>query len=391
MFYWVLLILLVNGIVAFVYTAMTTTDPSATWGMFATAYIYFVGITQTGIVFSAMMRIAKSKWGLYFGRLGEILTFSFIPVSIVMFIAIYCGGLEHLFYWAAPDATAHGPISPWLNKDFFLWRHIITTGLFYLISFWYFSAARSEEKGGRLGTYSGGLNALAAFVMFFYVWANTNMAWDFGMMIIRHWESTIFAGYFWVGNIFACAPLLYIMSFKFITRRPGRHIETSLLDPLGKFFMGFTLTWIYMFWSQHVVTWYADLPNRTAPLIKQTIGAFQPTFMAMLLFVFIVPFIALLFRKIKLNYVTLYAVGVIILAGIWFNRYLMVVPVFADGTKPVFATWMGLSLLVAGFAAMYLSVACYRRLFPGVTVTTFDLATGAKLLEDTDEHDILIN
>ncbi len=388
MFYWVLLILLVNGIVAFVYTVATTADPATTWGMFATTYIYFVGISQTGIVISCIMRIAKSKWGLYFGRLGEILTFSFIPVSIVMFFAIYFGGLEHLFYWAGPHAADHGPVSPWLNKNFFLWRYIVTTGLFYLISFWYFRAARSEEKGGRLGTYAGGLNVLAGFVMFFYVWANTNMAWDFGMMIIRHWESTIFPGYFWVGNIFACAPLLYIMSFKFVKRRPGRHIEEGLLDPVGKFFMGFTLTWIYMFWSQHIVIWYSDLPAKTAPIFKQMLGAFQPTFAAMLVLVFIVPFVLLLFRKIKLNYRSLYAVAIIILAGIWFNRYLMVVPVFTDGNKPVLATWMGLSLVAAGFAAMYLSVACFRRLFPKVTITTFDLATGGDALEK--EHDILM-
>ena len=38
------------------------------------------------------------------------------------------------------------------------------------------------------------------------------MAWDFGMMIIRHWESSIFPPYYWVGNLFAGIAFLFLIS-----------------------------------------------------------------------------------------------------------------------------------------------------------------------------------
>src|SRR3989304_2824130 len=125
-------------------------------------------------------------------------------------------------------------------------------------------------------------------------------------------------------------------------------MEKALLDSMGKLLMGFTLTWIYMFWSQHIVIWYGDLPAITAPHFKLMVGRFQPVFIVMLLAIFIVPFLALLQRKIKLRPASLYAVAVIICIGLWINRYLMVIPVFSDGNGTVFFSWTGISLVAAG-------------------------------------------
>ncbi|MFZ3072159.1 MAG: hypothetical protein WA162_02820, partial [Thermodesulfobacteriota bacterium] len=125
---------------------------------------------------------------------------------------------------------------------------------------------------------------------------------------------------------------------------------------------------IYMFWSQHIVIWYGDLPNLTAPLLKQQEGNFAPVFYLMLLTVFIIPFFALLFRRIKLNTLSLSTVGVVICIGVWINRYLMVIPVFADGEKSVFATYTGVSLLFSGLAFVILSFIAFKALFPGVNL-----------------------
>ena len=102
MLFWALIILLLNGIISFVYTIQTTTNTINLWALLAVNFVFFLGITQTGIVFSAIMRISKSGWGRHFSRFGEILTLSFIPVAVITFIIIYIGGVDHLFYWAHP-------------------------------------------------------------------------------------------------------------------------------------------------------------------------------------------------------------------------------------------------------------------------------------------------
>lgn len=375
MLLWVLLILLANGIVAFSYAATTTQDPSTLWGLFSANFLFFLGVSQAGIVFSAIMRIAKSEWGKHYNRLGEIFTLAFFPVAVVMFIVIYKGGAQHLFYWASPEKAAHAahgePLSPWLGMKFQIWRTVVTMALFYIMSLIYFVTARKEENGQRASVeLTKKLNVMAGFVMFFFVWANTEVAWDFGMMILPHWESTIFPAYYWVSNVFAGAAFLFLIAHYFIPKAPGEHLSKDYLDSVGKLLIGFTLLWIYMFWSQYIVIWYGDMPELTAPLFKRMgIGShYGATFALMLLAIFIIPFFGLSFRKIKLNVQSLSAVAILICFGVYINRYLMIVPTFTDGSTPVFATYAGVSLLFGGLATAVLSVMAFRKLFPGVPV-----------------------
>ena len=374
MFFLILAFLLVNGIISFAYSVSTASDPTTLWAMFAVNFCFFLGITQTGIVFSAIMRIAKSEWSRYFNRLGEVLTLSFIPAAFIMFLVLYLGGAEHLFYWYSPDQAhdGHGTVhlSPWLDRDFFIWRYVVTMALFYFTSFIYFRGTRIEERGEQVLGYDlkKRMNVLAGFVMFFYVFANTNVAWDFGMMIIKHFESTIFPAYYWVGNVFAAPAFLFLLSHLFIAREPGEKLAANYLDSMGKLLLGFAMLWVYMFWSQHIVLWYADLPHLTKPVFKQMTGNFQGIFVVMLLAIFIIPFLALLFRRIKLSELSLTAVAVIICTGVWMNRYLMVVSVFSDGTTPVLATYTGVSLIFAGLAAVVLSLFFFNKVFPGISL-----------------------
>lgn len=378
------MILFFNGVVSFAYTAANTAEPSTTWAMLATTFVFFLGLSQTGIVFSAFMRIAKSEWGKYFSRLGEILTLSFIPVAFITFIIIYIGGTDHLFWWAHPEtmqAGVHGGehgahLSPWLGKGPFLWRGLVSMALFYAMSWIYFSTGRIEERGRAPYDIEKRLNVMASFVMVFYILTNTNTAWDFGMTIIPHWESTIFPPYYWVGNVFAGVAFLFIIGNYFVFHGTGRSLDKQTKDFMGIMLLGFTLLWIYMFWSQHIVLWYSDLPNLSGPFFKTMTGSWSIIFAAMIVAVFIVPFFALIYRKIKLCITALTVVSVIICIGVWINRYLMIIPVFSDGTKPVFLSWTGIGLILGGLAATILPVIFYLKLFPHVTVTTHEGGEG---------------
>src|SRR3990170_1472522 len=140
---WILAILVVNGILSFGYAVTRSDDPTALWAAFAVNFTFYLGITQTGIVFSAIMRFAKSEWGRHFSRLGEILTLSSIPAAFIAFLVLNFGGVDDLFYWARPEPrndSAH--LSPWLGKGFFFWRTMAAMTLFYLVSYLYFKKCR---------------------------------------------------------------------------------------------------------------------------------------------------------------------------------------------------------------------------------------------------------
>ncbi|MEK6790878.1 MAG: hypothetical protein AABY45_04155 [Deltaproteobacteria bacterium] len=369
----ILLILLANGIISFAYNVANTPETTTLWGLLSTNFLFYLGLTQTGIVFSAIMRIAKSEWGRYFNRLGEILTLSFIPVAFVTFIIIYIGGTDHLFWWAQPQpSNGHGPahISPWLGKDLFLWRNIVLMALFYVMSYIYFVNGRKEEGKSEIPVHlEQTLNVMAGLVIFFYVALNTNLAWDFGMTIIKHWESSIFPAYYWVGNVFAGSAFLYLLGAYFISRRPGKALDKRHLDSVGILLLGLTLLWTYMFWSQHIVLWYGDIPSLTKPFYKSLTGNYAVPAAVMVLALFVLPFFALIQKKVKYCMASLAVTAAIICLGVWVSRYLMILPIFEDGSSPAYATWTNLSLVSGGFAATILSLMVFFKLFPRVPIT----------------------
>jgi len=378
--FWISLVVLVNGVISFAYSASVAEHPAGLWAMFATTYCVYLGITQTGIIFSTIMRIAKSKWARYFARFGEVLTLSYIPVAFVSFIAIYAGGTEHLFYWAGgaaagahggAEAGAHGAVhlSPWLREDLFLWRTIISMAVFYFVSYIYFAMSLKEEREGRI--YDQRLNLIAGFVMFLYVVTNTNTAWDFGMMIVRHWESTIFPGYYWVTNLLVGIAFLFLVGGWYVRENTKIKITGEYTIYMGVMLMGFVLTWVYMFWSQHIVLWYGDLPNLSMP-VEKVANEYGAPYWLMLIGLFFIPFFALIFKKIKSCMTALNTIAVIMIIGLWLNRYLMIVPFVPHGQDAAFFSWTGVSLILGGLAATILPVLIFFKLFPKVTVSTYE-------------------
>jgi hypothetical protein len=372
--FWVLIVVFLNGVVSYAYSVSVADETTNLWAMLAVNYVFLAGITQTGVAFSAIMRLTKSKWGMHFSRLGEILTLSFIPAAVVMFFIIYLGGLDHIFYWAPGfQAAGHGVehFSPWLSKERFLWMSILTMIPFYAVSYLYFRAGRVLESGSEL-SYDGQKRAkvLASFVLIFYVILNTNTAWDFGMTITPHWESSIFAPFFWCGNLLLSTAFIFMIAFRFIPRAPGVPMSKGHLDAMGKMLTGLVLLWIYLWWSQYMVLWYVNLPHRMAPLLKQMRGDFTITFAVMILTIFILPLAALVFKRTKVSASALFVVAALVCIGVWINRYLMILPVLSDGSEAVIATWSGISLILGGLAAVLLSLIIFFRLFPEVTAVS---------------------
>jgi hypothetical protein len=334
------------------------------------------------------MRISKSGWGRYFSRLGEILTLCSIPWAFAVFFVIYFGGADLLFYWINPVAAqveigAFHADSPWLDKGFFFWRTVITMALFYGMSYIYFRLARVEESKKAVSfDLTKRLNLYAGFVMFFYVVTNSVIAWDFGMTIIPHWESVIFPIYYWVGNLFACAAFLYLLSLIFLSPRTHEGDEKTIivrivmdranLHSMGTLLMAFTLLWVYMFYSQHIVIWYSDRPILTEPLFWQNRGYFAWLFALMIVCLFIVPFFSLITKRVKLALAPMAVVTVLICVGIWINRYLMIIPVFTDGSETIVANWTGISIVLGGLAGTLLGLEIFMKIFSYVSLIQED-------------------
>lgn len=348
--FWVLITISLNGIITFTYAALTWNDTTILWALLTVNLIFYTGITQSGIIFSTVMEITRAEWGKYFSRTGEIMTISSIPIAVITFILLYVGGIEHIFYRISR-----------VSLQSFLWRNILTMTAFYSLSFIYLYKWGMRKKEIMVAEDTDRRpNIMASLVMISYVIANTNMAWDL-MAIIPGWESTIFPPYFWAGNIFSGTAFLFIVFILFRGVKPADLASEKYLNPMGKLLLGYALLWVYMYWAQYFVIWYGDIPRLTEPLFIQMRENYSSIFLIMIIAAFIIPFMTLIQKRVRCSFSTQFIVVILICIGIWINRYLMIIPLFSDGSKPIVLTWTGISIILSGLAVTFLSVIiCYR-------------------------------
>ncbi len=326
------------------------------------SFLFLMGLSQAGIVFCAITRLTRAQWSKPYYRLAELSTLAFAPFAIVGFLLIYIYAQDELFYWLNPSPEEH--LSPWLNIHFLLIRNLLGLGLFYGLSIYYVlkglrpDLVEGDETEADHRAVEDELYLLSPLVLGAYIICNTFIAWDFGMMLIPHWHSTIFPILYWFGNMFAGTAALIIFPV-LLGRKEGSYFGPDQVRMLGMLVTGFTLMWLYFFWAQFFVMWFGNLPRETDALFRQMYGHYGPYFWTMMAGCFFIPFAAFLFAFVKRSILALSAIAVGINVGIWIYKYLMVVPVFSPDDQP-FSSWMDIAAavgLTAGFLALVMLLA----------------------------------
>ena len=325
------------------------------------SFLFLMGVSQAGIVFCAITRLVRAQWSKPYYRLAELSTLAFAPFAIIGFLLIVFYAQDDLFYWLNPSPEEH--LSPWLNMNLLLIRNLFGLGLFYGLSTYYVLKGLKPDL-----TESGGENdhravedelyLLSPLVLIAYVICNTFIAWDFGMMLIPHWHSTVFPILFWFGNVFAGTAALIIFPV-LLGKKNGSYFGPDQVKSLGMVITGFTLMWLYFFWAQFFVMWFGNLPRETDALFRQMYGHYGPYFWTMMAGCFFIPFGAFIFAFVKRSILAMSIIAVGINLGIWLYKYLMVVPVFSPDDQP-FSSWMDITAavgLAAGFLALVLLLA----------------------------------
>jgi formate-dependent nitrite reductase membrane component NrfD len=197
------------------------------------------------------------------------------------------------------------------------------------------------------------LYQLSPIMVIAFIACNTFIAWDFSMMLIPHWHSSVFPIHYWFGNLFAGTAAM--IAIVVVMRRVdgGAHFGPYQIKSLGKLVAGFTLLWLYFFWAQFFVIWFGNLPHEAEPLWRQMEGHYAPYFWTMMTASFFLPLLASIFAVVKRSVFGMCVVAFAINLGIWINKYLMIMPVFSPDDRP-FDSWVDIALalgLLAGFLA----------------------------------------
>jgi hypothetical protein len=114
---------------------------------------------------------------------------------------------------------------------------------------------------------------------------------------------------------------------------------------------GFTVFWAYIAYSQYMLIWYANLPEETSFYNPRVTGPWTWVSVALLLFKFVVPFMALLSRRAKRNMPYLAAIAILILIMQYVDIYWLVYPNF-NNQEVIFG--LPEILTFAGFAGAFI-------------------------------------
>lgn len=382
---WVLLGLFGLGVASLVY-ALRSETIRPDFRLLTVSFLYLMGVSQAGVVFCAITRLVRAQWAKPYYRFAELSTLAFFPFALGTFLLIYVYARHELFHWLTNHSLTNGAeehASPWLSSHWLLIRNLFGLFLFYGLSALYVvrslkpdlpgdrsiflnlarGTARNAEENSSVPyarKVERQLYLLSPWVIAGFVICNTFFAWDFGMMLIPHWHSTVFPIYFWFGNLFAgTAALIAFPALLGRSHAARQHFGPEQIRGLGMLLTTFTLMWLYFFWAQFFVIWFGNLPREFAPLWRQMYGHYAPYYWSMMTGCFFLPFAAFIFAIARRSVLAMGLIGCGINAGIWINKYLMVMPALAPDDRP-FDHWLDVILalgLLAGFVAAVLLLA----------------------------------
>jgi hypothetical protein len=127
-----------------------------------------------------------------------------------------------------------------------------------------------------------------------------------------------------------------------------QHLEAAQSHDLGKLLFGVCLLTGGFFWAQWLVFWYGDLPEEIAYVIRRYYEMpFAPVAWVMTYGAFLVPLVLLLSKPLKRNPRRLAWVALWILAMMWLERYVWIVPAVWKGNSAPLAVEL---VITAGFA-----------------------------------------
>jgi hypothetical protein len=330
--------------------------------------VFFTGIGLIGLFFVAIQYAAQAGWSAGIKRIPLAMG-NWIPIAGILMLISWFLVKHDVFHWTHESLYAPGPEGDkiiqgksilwyWPMKMgtfpfFYIARMVVFFGLWYMFFTWIKKEMMAEDEDGSVEHYYSARKFSAIFLVIFAV-SSSVAAWDWVMSIDPHWFSTMVGWYvfasWWVTGLAAITLIVaYLKGEGYL-----KVVNANHLHDLGKFCFAFSIFWTYIWFSQFLLIYYANIPEETIYFVNRLKNPpYNWIFYTNLILNFVFPFLLFMTRDSKRHLSMLKVVCPIIIIGHWFDFYNMVTPGVMKGHGGVGFLEIGMTCI---FGAVFLFV-----------------------------------
>jgi hypothetical protein len=322
---------------ALTYFLDATPEHARFWTNFLQNSAFFLGLGFVATFFLAANILAYSGWYTVIKRIFEAI--SLVQGVGILLMAVVCGGVwlgyHHLYhwadyYWAAPAKGAAGFDKVLEGKKGFLNPVFYTVATFVFAGAWYWFALQfrkmSIQQDGntdvqnypiytKMKGYAAAFLPIAGFT-------SAGAIWLWLMSVDAHWYSTMFAWYTTASlmvTMFAITILLmiYLQGKGYMPQVTKEHFHD-----MGKFLFAISVFWTYLWFSQYMLIWYANIGEETV-YFHTRMTQYPILFYGNVVMNFVLPFLILIRNDTKRKNGTMAFSAFLVLFGHWWDFFQM--------------------------------------------------------------------
>ncbi len=398
---WIGFLLLVMAGAGFMYVrqlrqGLSVTDMRdiASWGLYISNFVFLIAVSLVGSLITAILKLSNVKWATPLTRISEIIAVAAL-ISALLIIVVDMGRpdrLWHIFVFGrlqSPIVWDIIVVNTYLVLSLLLLYLPLIPDLARLGNYMTHKPAWQQKMyrvmslgwhgtGDQLKLLEKSVAVLMVITIPVAFSIHTVTSWLFASTLRPGWDSTIFGPYFVAGAFMVGAAAVIVVMY-FIRKEYNykQYLTDYHFDMMGKLLVLTSLVYLYFNLNEYMVPGYKMKSGESEHILGLFTGEYARMFWLVQSAGLIIPIILLVikpFRKPR----PLLIIAVVIVAGAFLKRYLIVTPTLLHPFLPVqnypesFShyqpTFSELVITSGSFAIVALVITLFIKLFPIIPV-----------------------
>jgi Ni/Fe-hydrogenase subunit HybB-like protein len=325
------------------------------WAFDITNFVWWIGIGHAGTLISAILLLLNQRWRNSINRFAEAMTL--FAVMCAGIFPVFHTGRPWLAYWLFPLPNTMG-IQPQFRSPLMWDVFAVSTYATVSALFWFVGLLpdlgtlrdRAENRFARFAygvlslgwrgsarhwsVYETASLLLAGLATPLVLSVHTVVSFDFTISILPGWHSTFFPPYFVAGAIYSGFAMVLALAIplRAVYGLKGM-ITDKHLDNAAKIMLATGLIVAYAYIMEAFTAWYSGNVYETAAIWNRMTGPYAVQYWFLVSCNVIAPNL-LWFRKLRSSPAFLFVSSIIVLIGMWLERYIIIVSSLAQDYLP---------------------------------------------------------